>query len=259
MTVEGMLDYASTRVQAQHGGLPGNADWRALEATRDLGQYLDAARHSALARWVSSFDPGQDLHTIERSLRSEWTSHVELVASWHPRAAQPWLAWLAWLPTLSLLARLARDVPAPPWLLADPVCGPVAVGSPAQRAEALGKTSLAPLAPGVAGDASIAALWRARWNELTPAMGPRTRDHHAQLQRALDRHGQSLKSASSALTLRASLAEHLEVLFRRAHGTVVATACHLGRLALELERLRGGLAIRYAQVSPAQAAAGKAA
>lgn len=248
MASEGMLEYASTRVQAQHGRLPTEADWRALEATRDLGQYLETARSTGLASWVSSFDPGQDLHAIERSLRNQWEEHVKRVASWHPRQMQPWLAWLAWLPALALLARLARDVPAPGWLLADPLCGPVAAGSPAERAAALHSTALARLAPAVSGDGAVAALWLDHWEQLTKPMDPAARRLKDQLLESLRRHTEELKSGDSAQVLRRNLAMRIEVLFRRSQRTVVGAACHLGRLALELERLRGGLASRHVQV-----------
>jgi hypothetical protein len=244
MAIEGNLEYASARVHALHGGLPGDADWRRLEASRDLGHYLDSARNSPLATWVSSFDAHQDLHSIERSLRSQWRSHIERVASWHPQGCQAWLRWLCWLPTLPLLVQLSRAEPAPPWLLADPVGGAVAVGSATERAAALIKTPLAPLAAAISGHASIAALWQEHWQRLTPPADPDTRGHLDRLEKALAQHAAAL-AGGSTLALRSRLAERLEVLFRACSGTEVATACHLGRLALDLERLRGGLACRF--------------
>jgi len=245
MAIEGNLEYASARVQAQHGRLPGEADWQRLGASRDLGHYLDSTRGSALAAWTSSFDAHQDLHSIERSLRSQWKTHVERVASWHPRACQPWLRWLAWLPALPLLAHLARGEHPPAWLLADPVCGPIAGGNPGERAAAVIGTPLAPLASGISERASLAALWRGHWARLAPRTDPDTRAHMDQLLAAIDRHAAAVASAGSTPELRAGLAGRLETLFRSSQGTVVASACHLGRLALALERLRGELASRY--------------
>lgn len=244
MARDGLLDYAVTRVQAQHGRLPGDADWRVLEASHDLGHYLERARTSALADWISSFDPAQDIHLIERSLRTQWQSHVEQVASWHPPEERAWLSWLACLPALPLLSQLARPGSVPPWLEADPVLGPLAAGGPAERAAALRGTALAPLAGGIDGQLPLGALWRQHWQMLTPPLDPRTATHHLQLQRALDSQADALARGERALSLRQSLRARLAVVFLRARGTGVASACHLGMLALDLERLRGGLASR---------------
>jgi hypothetical protein len=244
MAVEGNLEYASARVHALHGSLPKEADWHRLEASRDLGHYLESARTSPLGGWVSSFDAHQDLHAIERSLRSQWMSHIRRVASWHPRDCQAWLHWLAFLPILPLLSQLSRPEAAPSWLLADPVVGAIASKSPAERAAALVKTPLAPLAPATRANTSATALWREHWQKLTPRMDPDTRDHLARLMKALDQHAAALAAGGNTLALRKHLRERLEFLFRDSAGTVLATACHLGRLGLELERLRGGLATR---------------
>jgi hypothetical protein len=244
MAIEGNLEYASTRVHAQHGGLPGEADWRRLEASRNLEHYLESARNSPLSGWVSSFDAHQDLHATERSLRSQWMGHVRCVASWHPLEYQAWLRWLAFLPTLPLLAHLSRSEAPPPWLLADPVCGAVAIGSPAERAAALTKTPLAPLSPAITAHASIDALWRQHWQELTPRVDSDTRAHLNQLLAAVDQHALALAKGGRTPALRLSLGQRLQILFRASSGTVVASVCHLGRLALDLERLRGGLASR---------------
>jgi hypothetical protein len=255
MAIEGNLEYASARVHALHGRLPEARDWRRLEASRDLAHFLESARNSPLSGWVSSFDTRQDVHAIERSLRSQWMGHVQRVASWHPREHQAWLRWLAFLPMLPLLAHLATPEPAAPWLLADPVCGGVAIGSPAQRAAALAKTPLAPLAPAINSSAPIAALWRQQWIKLTPRFDPDTQGHLDRLVAAVDQHASALSRGGSTPALRSRLGQRLQVLFRASSETVVATVCHLGRLAVDLERLRGGIAGRFVLARPAGEAA----
>lgn len=254
MALEGNMEYAMARVHARHGLRMDEAEWRRVDASRDLGQYLDAIRASALADWIASIDLTQDCHTIERALRVEWRLYVERIAGWHPPESRGWLAWWAWLPMLSLLARLARAEPAPPWMLADPVCGPIAPGSRAERAAALRRTALAPLEPAILGGVPIAAMWRTHWHHLTPPSDAHTRGLLRRFLQAIDAHADRLLATDDAMTLRRELAARLARLFRAAQGTLVATACHLALLALDLERLRGGLAIRCAHPPPAQPA-----
>lgn len=254
MSREGDMDYAATRVQSRHGQRLDEAGWRRLEASRSLPQYLDAIRATPLAGWTASLVTDCDCHAIERTLRLEWRRYVENVSSWHPHAAQPWLAWCAWLPMLSLVARLARAEAAPEWLLADPVCGPFAPGNPADRAAALTGTPLAPLMPALLERIAVGPLWWAHWQHLTPLVDPQTRDLLDRLMHALETHAKELTKATETPATRRALAAHLTRLFRAGAGTLVATACHLALMAMDLERLRGGLVTRCALPDTAVAA-----
>ena len=55
--------------------------------------------------------------------------------------------------------------------------------------------------------------------------------------------GSPLEGAD-AVVLRNQLRERLKRIFRAAAGTPVATLCHLALMALDFERLRGGLVTR---------------
>lgn len=273
ITAEGNLDYAATRVQAQHGRLPTESDWQSLEASQDLAHYVDAARAGVWSNWVNSFDVHQNLHVMERSLRTQWQRHVERVAAWHPREWQAWLRWLGWLPSLPLLVPLVQRQAPPAWLLSDPTVGPAARTAAASHGAAVpgarGHAVDLPLdvagglpvdlAVGLAvhragtrdnaldkGGAphAIASQWRTRWDALAPSTDDEERAHLAQLRRAIDQHAAALPTTSSTPALRRQLAQRLNTLYRLSSGTGVGTACHLGRLALELERLRGGIASR---------------
>lgn len=245
MAIEGNLDYALARIHARHGQRLEEVDWRRLEANRDLGLYLAALRATSLADWVRSFDAGQDCHAFERSLRAQWRRYVETVASWHPVAVQAWLDWLAWLPGLSLLAQLAHPEPVPAWMLADPVYGPLAPGTPDERAAMAGRTVLAPLGPALFTPGAMGAAWDAHWNTLRPRLDAGTRRALERLLQTVRQHERDLEhAADSAEPLRAELMRRLLRLLRLAAGTVIVTLCHLALVALDLERLRGGLARR---------------
>jgi hypothetical protein len=244
MSSEGPFEYALTRVRARHGSRLAESDWLRLEATRDLASYLELARALPLAPWVASLEAAADGHAIERSLRSEWRVYVQTIAGWHPLEWQPWIAWLAWLPWLALLAQLARPEAPPLWLLADPVCGPVAPGSPSERRVALERTALAPLAAGFAGGQSFAVLWRRHWQRLAPPGDEETRHIKDQLLVALARYAGASAAAASSDEPYRELASRLRRLFRAGGDTAITSACHLGLTALDVQRLRGGLAYR---------------
>src|SRR5271166_710452 len=245
MSIEGTLDYALARVLARYGRRLDEADWRRLETNRDLGLYLAAVRATALTDWVSSFDAAHDSHAMEAALRAQWRCYVDAVAVWHPQQWQAWLAWLAWLPGLSLLAQLALPAPAPAWILADTVYGRIAPGLPAERVVALSRTALGPLAAALTGRSSAGAAWSAHWQTLKPRADARTEQSLELLLLAMRQHQQQLlRAADSAEALRGELANRLQNLLRLAAGTVIVTVCHLALVALDLERLRGGLASR---------------
>jgi hypothetical protein len=244
MSSEADLEYALTRVHARHGLRPAPSDWARLEAGRSLASYLERARGSPLAAWVATLDAASDGHSIERSLRSEWQSDVQLIAGWHPHVWQPWLAWLAPLAWLPLLAQLARPEAPPAWLLADPLCGPVAPGTPLERRAALERTALAPLAAGLARETSFAELWAQHWQRIAPRTRGDTRDWTYALLAMFDRYHHALVTASDGDGPGQTLAASLARLFRAADGTAIASACHIGLTALDLQRLRGALAYR---------------
>ncbi|MEP6885291.1 MAG: hypothetical protein ABJC66_11125 [Gammaproteobacteria bacterium] len=244
MTPDGNIEYALTRVQANYGRRPGEGAWRRLESSHDLGQYLDAARTTALADWVSAIDRTRDVHAIERFLRIQWRRHVAAVAAWHPQQWQPWLLWLAWVPSLSLLAQLVRSEPAPAWMMADPLYGPIAQRPYLERAAGLKGTALAVFQPAMDGSAGIGAVWRSHWQAITPRTDEHTRHLLAAALRVLDNYAQHLAGDNSSALARQQLTERLGRLFRAGAGSVVATLCYLVLLAMDLERLRGGLVNR---------------
>ncbi len=245
MAINGDLDYALARVAARHGQRLDEGAWRRLNASRNMSHYVTAVRSTALAWWVSSIDPENECHAIERALRVQWRRYVDGVAVWHPQPWQAWLGWLAWLPTLSLLAPLARPEAVPKWLLADPVYGPVALGTPADRAAALEHTALAALNPAVAGLMTPGAAWSEQWQTLRPRAESGTENFLHRLKAAIEEHEQAmLRASGSAEPLRQELATRLQHLLRAAAGTVIVTVCHLALVALDLERLRGELSRR---------------
>ena len=245
MSLEGNVEYASARVQSQYGGRMDAGEWRRLEASHDLGQYLEATRGSFFGPWVSSLDRGREAHDIERALRGAWRSYVRTLAAWHPHQWQAWLTWLEWLPTLGLMARLKYVDSMPARLMLDPVVGPAVKGVSADRPVAVKATALALFEPAIAGRVPLADLWLARWRALLPPADPLTQEMLAAVSEAVWGYSRTLAiEGADAAMLRDRLRQALIRLFRTAAGTPVATLCHLLLTALDFERLRGGLVNR---------------
>jgi hypothetical protein len=231
MSLEGNVDYALTRVQSQYAARPDSGQWRRLEGSHDLGQYLEGARGSIFGPWIASVDRNRDAHAIERTLREAWRRYVRSIAAWHPRAWQPWLTWFEWLPTLGLMTQLEGSGALPAWLSADPIAGH--------------KSALSAFEPAIVGRVAAGELWLTRWRQLRPTFDFGTEQLLAALSKAVREHLRALAVESAdAVALRTQLRERLNRLFRLAAGTAVATLCHLILMALDFERLRGGLLSR---------------
>lgn len=241
MTLDGDMAYALARVHAHQGSSARPADWRRLEAARSLDEYLDAARSSPLAHWLSILERTPDVHGIDRALREAWRGYVAYVAGWHPSAWQPWLDWLKWLPWLSLLAQLRESDPAPAWMMADPVLGPVAPGTLADRLAALAGTPLAVFEAALRGRVELGELWLTQWHARRPGTDEETRDMLTRAVRAIEA---LIASPVEASVRREQLTSRLGRLFRTAGERIVASLCHLALARLELDRLRGGLITR---------------
>lgn len=247
--------FAQPRLQARLGARPVAADWQQLEATRDLGATLQILRGGPLARWTSRIPSRPGLHELERRLREEWLHAVDEVAAWQPRhwrEATRWMRWITYLPSLQKLARGGR---APAWMRADPVLGPIVAREPRDRGPALAGTPLAPLEAGFASPPDVAGAWARHWQSLWPHRAS-ARVPLRQLLASIREHRERLAEAPPEATSREaieSLERRLEVMFRRHPLSPAATAAFVSLMMLDLQRLRGLLAVRSLRDSPVAA------
>lgn len=247
--------YAQARMQSRFGERAAASDWQQLEATRDLGAVLQILRAGRLARWTASITGRPGVHDLERRLREEWMRAVDEVASWQPgpwREGTRWMRWITYLPALQKLARGGR---APAWMRTDPVLGPVVVREPRERAAALAATPLAPLAAGFGPAHDVARAWAVHWQTLWPAGEP-ARGPLRRLVALLRTHRARLAEAPPEASSRESLQslEHgLERLFRRHPLSAATGAAYVCLMQLDLQRLRGLLAVRALRDAPVAA------
>jgi len=247
--------FAQARLQARFGARPVVADWQQIEATRDLGAVLQILRGGPLARWTSRLATRPGLHEMERRLREEWLRAVDEVATWQPehwREATRWMRWITYLPSLQKLARGGR---APAWMRADPVLGPIVAREPLERGPALEGTPLAPLAAGFETPPDVAAAWARHWQTLWPR-GRVARTALRRLLATIREYRVRLAEAPPEATSRdamQSLERRLEIMFRRHPLSEVATAAFICLMMLDLQRLRGMLAVRSLRDAPVAA------
>jgi hypothetical protein len=251
MSLHPSWSYVQARLQARHGERLAEGDWRALEAVRSPDHFIDRSRASALRRFGERLNAGMSSHEIERALRNGWREYVAEVASWCPPDWRPAILWCAPLPDLPSFAALLRGE-APRWVQEDAVLA--AFLELAQAATI--KSPLNVLLPGSTREPTLAGRWYAHWRSLWPqgARKCRTLTGLADTIKArvarLDLAGPQDTSAA----YRRALAQAASRMFRRHGASPIAVFCHLALVALDLERLRGGV-VRRALFAPAREAA----
>ena len=237
--------FAQARLQARHGAMPDEHAWHALEASRTAAHYLALARSGPLARWVEGMGDDADLHRIERELRGRWRRYVDEVARWQTPAWRDATRWFGVLVELPLVAGLLRGDEraraAWPELPANADVG--------ARAEVLRSAGYAPLAalPQDGGARTLTATWLAEWRRRLPPGAERDRALSAPVEWLVPRlRDEAAARAAAVEPVRRALVK----LFRRHAFSPVATYAHLALVALDVERLRGGVAARSLAGTP---------
>jgi hypothetical protein len=247
--------YAQARLQSRFGERPHTSDWQHLEATRDVGAVLQVVRAGRLARWTARITARPGVHELERRLREEWMRAVDEVASWQPEQWREGTRWMRWITYLPALQKLARGGRAPAWMRADPILGPIVAREPRERGPSLAGTPLAPLAAGFGTPPDVAKAWAAHWQTLWPD-GESARRPLRQVVALMRSHRQRLAEAPPEATSRESmqsLERRLELVFRRHPLSAAAGAAYVCLMQLDLQRLRGLLAVRALRDAPVTA------
>ncbi len=239
--------YAQARIQARNGQRPAPGTWQSLEASQKLSHYLQAARATSLRPWVMHLSENSDAHLIERSLREDWRSQVKLLTGWIPARWRAAVLWIRTAVDLPAVVYLLHDGEAFAWMREDPMLQPLAVAEKDARLQALSATELAPLAKPPGDAVTPVADWLAHWRSLWPPdpahcagldrLSQHFTDHLGMLER-------DSATAGSAAGQRERLERQLVRMLRAYQQLPAALFSYLGLLALDLQRLRGGLARR---------------
>ncbi len=206
------LAYAQARLAARHAERAQPVDWARLRASRSADHFLQAVRGTSLAHWVRHLDSDPDAGDVETTLEAAFSAHVDEVADWVGAPWAPCVRFTRWVPALERLeAGTFDDAGAP------------LTGEHAGR------------------------RWYARFRALWPSAGRSTTAEVEEIVALVARHLRAMRDADPAdngWALRDELARELERRFRRYPATPAAALSHLALTWLELERLRGELALR---------------
>lgn len=238
--------YVQARLCARHGERLEEVGWRMLDAAKSPDHFLERARATSLRRFTDRLDAQMSSHTIERLLRAEWRGYVAELAAWVVPSWQPAVHWVACFPDLPVLDGIVRGA-TPDWLREDTIFAPFAEGGSRKLATILEEAPLAPLLPAIEQHGPLAEQWLVHWRALWPRGPADERQWLDRLVAAVAEHVQRLARAGvedSSSHYRHDLARLMARLFRRRSGSPVALFAHLVLVALDLERLRGGLVRR---------------
>ena len=251
--VDPSFAYSQARLQARYGARPRAADWSQIAATADLGALLQVLRASPLAGWTGLLGTRPGVHDIERRARDEWMRRVDEVASWQPDAWREAVLWLRWIVYLPALQKLARGGRALAWMRDDAVLGPIVAREPRERATALRRTALAPLARGFQPPHEMAAAWTRHWRQLWPSRSPGREPIEALIRTTSQQRDVLARVPDNARSTEAlrGLERRFQLGFRRHPLSPAAAVAYLGLLALDLRRMRGALATRALHDMPA--------
>lgn len=246
--------YVRARLQARHGDRLKEADWRMLEAAQSIEQFIERARASALRRFTERLNARQSSHAVERAVRAAWREYVDEVADWVPPDWRSAVLWASNVPDLPVIEALLQGK-APEWVQQDAAFAGLAEGDARRRSASLAISPLAPLFTAATPELALAERWRAHWRSLWRRGGASDHRQLVALAKIVQSHVKRLSRAAAQETsgpYRRDLTVSLTRLFRRHSESPVAVFCHLALVALDLERLRGGL-VRRLLFAPAYA------
>lgn len=217
--------YAQARLQARHGARVSEGEWGTLAAARGPALYLDGLRATSLRAFAAHLHIDMSSHEVERLLRGAWRAYVAEVADWSEPAWRAALLWMALLPDLRLIEGLLRGAPAPTWVAVDPALAELDRGLAAALTVANNRSG------------SISARWTAHWRSMWPSADCAEADALNSLAGLVGAHfGDEANAASGARLERLALRA-----FRARAGGPSAAVCHVLLMAIDFERMRGGL------------------
>ncbi len=240
------FEYAQARIQARYARRPSESVWTQLDAAQGFAAYLEGARTTVLRPWVESLSGRSDVHDVEHSIRGTLYTSIHTTARWVPgpwSGAVTWLQWLVYLPALEYLLGGGRVLA---WMREGHRLRPYLADSSKAREQALAAAGGAYLVEAWESERTLLAGWLDGWRASWPRDGSERLAALQALTELLVEHVRRFSAAppASGWSGRRSLAKRLELRFRRHALTPAAVFAYLALLALDLERLRGGLVRR---------------
>ena len=227
--------YLQARLQAHHGQRLNEQEWHRLETVIPYRLFLKNGRETSLAPWLQAIGDTDEPPVLEHRLREALGHTVAQVTGWAPPEWRPAITWTTHLWQLTAWRHLWEGNPLPPGLLLTETAG-IALLKESWRAGT-------PLLEG----------WIQHWQRVWPTQQGKRQAALEALIPLLHNHANgfaTLPEAAAARTARQQLQERLRGLFRRHAGQPAALFVHLALMALDFERLRGGLVWRALYHTP---------
>lgn len=188
--------------------------------------FLKHAQETRLMLWLQSVNAQGDVTLLEQRLRESLTRSVIEVAHWSPKAWRPSIVWCLHL-----------------WDL------------PAWRHQSEGKklptTLVLPEQPTLekyhGQQPPLLEIWLHHWTKLWPKKGgdsQKSLNHFVSILQNHSQHFSQLEDKASAIALRKNFQQRMERIFRIYSRQPTVIFVYLTLLALDYERLRGGLVVR---------------
>jgi len=230
--------YMQARIQARHGERLSAEHWQQLEASRDLGHYLQLLRQTPLVALVRHLSPTDPPSSWERSLRRDWNEYLDQVSDWAPVRWRDTLYWLHLLPVLPGIAHLLAGRDPLPWMREDDFFLGLELSSEEGFRESLAQSRWGELLQHWQDPQPIRA-WFYAWQNQLPK-GEQATWEHLRAGWARLEQSQSLLLGSRS-TWRDSLEKQFVMLIRRRARTVLSLLGHIGMVSLDTQRLRAKL------------------
>jgi len=215
--------YIQARIQARYGELPDESVWLHLGALKELASFIEEARSTPLAHWVTGLSSISDATEMEQYLRRHLNETIEEVAGWFDPQWRPAILWLETLSELPTLDHLYRN-----------------------NIDAEGKVS-EQLFMGITDqdleEQNLQQAWIAAWRSLWPGESSQNLKGMTSLRQTLEHHYQQFAGLSiqQAWLSRQELELKLRLFFRLHVLQPAMAFAYLSLVALGLERLRAEL------------------
>lgn len=235
--------YTQTRLQARHGMRPDERTWQLVESQKDLANFLQSARQTNLKNWVMGLQATDTHHLIELSLLKLYRDYINDIASWVPLSWRRSVEWSASLTYLPALQHLLSGNSVQEWMLQDPVLKQYTATHLEQRTNAFLQSEFAPLVHAWQAGDSLLLTWMQSWQSLWPDKRAKQQVALHTMNTLLNQHLTNFLhiAPNTAWRNRQQLAHKLAMLFRKYSYQPVAVFIHLLLIALDVERLRGGI------------------
>ena len=253
--------FSQTRLQARHGARPEEQDWLFVEAHSELAGYLNTARQTRLRPWVISLHANENHHVLEATLAQEYRLYIHDVSMWLPGPWQQAVQWTKWLVDLPSLQYLLTGNTAPAWMLEQPQLKSFVSGDTERRLQAMQETDCAVLVDGWMSGKSLIDAWTKRWQQLWGEVDEKQKRPMILLVETLKQEIDFASINAEVFSKREThtspgilpdgnqkfyirLINVLTKMFRRYRYQPVTVFIHLALVALDVERLRGGIVQR---------------